>query len=470
MTQQADVGYSAGKRLMHPPRNHPEQIINPIEPNTAQQPSNGKKAIGFWRGWSLVVGGTIGSGIFMLPALLAPFGLMGIIGWLIAGAGALVLSLMLADLARTLPIIGGPYAYARAGMGDFIGFWVGWGYWIALWAATAAIAVACVGYLSFFFPILTSNGLISAAATLALIWTLVLINSQSIAASGNVQLLTTVLKILPLLLVGGLGLTMGSTENLPALNPTGGSYFAVIATSVTLVMWAFVGLEGGTVPAADMKDPERLIPKILITGTLTVLVVYLIAYLGVVLLLPAAALSASNAPFADASVLILGRSGASVIAAGAIMATFGALNTQILLSGQLVRAISLDGLFPGRLDQLNKGGTPARAMIVSGVLASLLVIMNYQKGLVEAFNMMILLSTLTTLIPLAFAAVTAMILFRSKPGAKKKLITAALAFSYALLVIIGAGQETVYFGFILLVAAMPFYAFVKRQPKSDDPT
>jgi APA family basic amino acid/polyamine antiporter len=156
-----------------------------------------------------VVGGTIGSGIFMLPALLAPFGLMGIIGWVIAGAGALVLSLMLSDLARTLPVIGGPYAYARAGMGDFIGFWIGWGYWIALWAATAAIAVACVGYLSFFFPVLASSGLVSAGATLVLIWTLVLINCRSIAASGNVQLLTTVLKILPLLLVGGLGLTMG---------------------------------------------------------------------------------------------------------------------------------------------------------------------------------------------------------------------------------------------------------------------
>jgi APA family basic amino acid/polyamine antiporter len=296
----------------------------------------------------------------------------------------------------------------------------------------------------------------------------VLINCRSIAASGNVQLLTTVLKILPLLLVGGLGLTMGSSENIPALNPAGGSYLAVIATSVTLVMWAFVGLESGTVPAADMKDPERLIPKILITGTLTVLTVYLIAYLGVVLLLPAATLATSNAPFADASVLVLGQSGASVIAAGAIMATLGALNTQILISGQLVRAISLDRLFPGRLDQLNKGGTPAKAMIVSGVLASLLVVMNYQKGLVEAFNMMILLSTLTTLIPLAFAAVTAMILFRGQPGGRKKLITAGLAFSYALLVIIGAGQETVYFGFILLVAAMPFYAFLKRDPKIDE--
>jgi APA family basic amino acid/polyamine antiporter len=130
----------------------------------------------------------------------------------------------------------------------------------------------------------------------------------------------------------------------------------------------------------------------------------------------------------------------------------------------------LDRLFPGRLDQLNKGGTPAKAMIVSGILASLLVVMNYQKGLVEAFNMMILLSTLTTLIPLAFAAVTAMILFRGQPGRRKKLITAGLAFSYALLVIIGAGQETVYFGFILLVAAMPFYALLKRDPKSNNPT
>ncbi len=241
----------------------------------------------------------------------------------------------------------------------------------------------------------------------------------------------------------------------------GGSYFAAIATSVTLVMWAFVGLEGATVPAEDMKDPGRLIPKILLTGTLTVLGIYLIAYLGVILLLPADVLANSNAPFADASVAVLGRSGAGIIAAGAIMATFGALNTQILLSGQLVRAISLDGLFPGQLHRLNAGGTPASAMIVSGALASLLVLMNYSKSLVEAFNMMILLSTLTTLIPLAFAAVTAMLLARDQPGARKKIVTATLAFLYALLVIIGAGAETVYYGFILLVAAMPCYALLK---------
>ena len=425
------------------------------------------KPIGFWRGWSLVVGATIGSGIFMLPALLAPFGLLGIAGWLVAGAGALVLSLMLADLSRSFPLIGGPYAYARRGMGDFIGFWVGWGYWIAIWAATAAIAVACVGYLSFFFPILNTNALASAALTLALIWSLIAINSRSISASGNVQLVTTFLKILPLLLVGTLGLIGGNYDHVPPLNPSGGNYLAVVATSVTLVMWAFVGLEGGTVPANDMKDPDRLIPRILIAGTLTVLAVYLVAYFGVILLLPADLLSASSAPFADASVASLGRSGAGLIAAGAIMATFGALNAQILLSGQLVRAIALDGLFPGRLDQLNSGGTPAKAMILSGVFASVLVLTNYTKGLVEAFNMMILLSTLTTLIPMAFAAITALIIFRGHPKAGRKLATAGLAFCYALLVIIGAGQETVFYGFILLMSAMPVYALIKRPTRAD---
>jgi APA family basic amino acid/polyamine antiporter len=352
-------------------------------------------------------------------------------------------------------------------MGDFIGFWVGWGYWIAIWAAMAAIDVACVGYLSFFFPILNTNPLASAALTLALIWSLIAVNSRSIAASGNVQLVTTFLKILPLLLVGTLGLIGGNYDHVPPLNPSGGNYLAVIATSVTLVMWAFVGLEGGTVPANDMKDPDRLIPRILIAGTLTVLAVYLVAYFGVILLLPADLLSASSAPFADASVASLGRSGAGLIAAGAIMATFGALNAQILLSGQLVRAIALDGLFPGRLDQLNSGGTPAKAMILSGVFASVLVLTNYTKGLVEAFNMMILLSTLTTLIPMAFAAITALIIFRGHAKAGRKLATAGLAFCYALLVIIGAGQETVFYGFILLMSAMPVYALIKRPTRAD---
>ncbi len=428
-----------------------------------------RKSIGFWRGWALVVGGTIGSGIFMLPALLAPYGLLGMVGWIVAGGGAIILSLMLAELSQKLTKIGGPYAYARAGFGDFIGFWIGWGYWIAIWSATAAIAVACVGYLSFFVPALADNALLSTTTTLALIWSLTAINIRSMASSAGLQLVTTLLKILPLLFVAGLGLSMGSTDNVPAFNPSGGSIFAVIATSVTLVMWAFVGLEGGTVPADDMIDPRRTIPRILITGTVTVLVVYLLAFVGVMLLLPAASLANSSAPFADATVTIIGRPGAAIIAVGAIISTLGALNAQVLLSGQIVRAISLDRLFPSQLGRLGQGGTPTNAIIMSATLASILVMMNYSRGLVDAFNMMILLSTLTTLIPLAFASVTALIFLREEGPSfsrNRRIITALLAFSYSLLVIIGAGAETVFYGFILLVAAMPLYVFISPPDKS----
>jgi len=427
--------------------------------------ANSKKALGFWRGWSLVVGGTIGSGIFMLPALLAPYGMMGVIGWLIAGCGAILLSLMLADLSRRIPKIGGPYAYARAGFGDFIGFWIGWGYWISLWSAIAAISVACVGYLGFFIPALSSNPIISTITTLALIWGITLVNIYSMQASGQLQLVTTLLKIIPLVFVGLLGLTMGSAVNLPEFNPAGGNVFAAIATSVTLVMWAFVGLEGGTIPADDIENPEKTIPRILILGTFMVLGVYLIAYLGVILLVPAAVLINSTAPFADATVLIIGGAGASIIALGAIISTLGTLNAQVLLSGQIVRAVTLDKLFPKKLGELGKGGTPTTALVVSSALASILVVMNNTEGLVAAFSMMILLSTLTTLIPLAFASVAALIfLAKDAPSATRRraIVTAILAFLYSLLVIVGAGAETVFYGFILLMAALPFYVLVKK--------
>jgi len=432
---------------------------------TAKGAQKQKKALGFWRGWALVVGGTIGSGIFTLPALLAPYGLLGLVGWFVAGSGALLLAVMLSSLSVRIPAIGGPYAYARAGFGDFVGFWVGWGYWIAIWSATAAIAVACVGYISFFIPILRESSILAAVATLTLIWSLTAMNVRSIGSSGGFQLLTTFLKILPLLFVGVLGFSAGSTDNIPDLNPSGGNLFAVVATSVTLVMWAFVGLEGGTVPAEDMVQPEKTIPRILIFGTLSVLTVYLIAFTGVMLLLPAEQLADSPAPFADATVKVIGSVGASLIALGAMISTLGALNAQVLLSGQVVRAVSLDGLFPEKLGKLGVNGTPVFAIMMSSILASILVLMNYTKGLVEAFNMMILLSTLTTLIPLSFAAIAALLfLKKDAPGAVRTrgMIVAILAFLYSLLVIIGAGAETVFYGFLLLTAAMPFYVLVPR--------
>src|SRR5215217_2812230 len=106
----------------------------------------GPPALGFWACMALVIGNVIGVGIFALPASLAAFGGLALAGWLLTSAGALVLALVFARLSRLIPGAGGPYAYTRAGYGDFAGFLIAWGYWIGLWASVAALAVGTMNY------------------------------------------------------------------------------------------------------------------------------------------------------------------------------------------------------------------------------------------------------------------------------------------------------------------------------------
>ena len=117
-----------------------------------------KHQIGFWSGSALVIGNMVGSGIFLLPSTLALYGGISIIGWICASLGAILLALVFGKLAQLSPSSqGGPYAYTRNGLGDFPAYLVAWGYWVSIWCTNAAIAVALVGYLKVFFPVLGTN-------------------------------------------------------------------------------------------------------------------------------------------------------------------------------------------------------------------------------------------------------------------------------------------------------------------------
>ncbi len=148
-----------------------------------------KRVLGPWMSTALVVGNMIGSGVFLLPASLAAYGGTSIVGWLFTTAGALLLALVFARLGRAFPKIGGPYAYSRAGFGDVIGFQVAWGYWIAIWAGNAAIAIAFVGYLGYFWSGLASSPMLAAIVAIAAVWLLTVINAAGIRPAGIVQLL-----------------------------------------------------------------------------------------------------------------------------------------------------------------------------------------------------------------------------------------------------------------------------------------
>ncbi|MBA3886672.1 MAG: amino acid permease, partial [Acidobacteria bacterium] len=130
------------------------------------------RVIGFWTAVSLVMGNMIASGVFLLPASLAPFGGISFAGWILSAGGSMMLALVFARLARFNPAAGGPYAYTRQAFGDLAGFLVAWGYWISVWCANAAIAVAFVGYLDPFFPAIVRDPASAAMLAIGTVWLL----------------------------------------------------------------------------------------------------------------------------------------------------------------------------------------------------------------------------------------------------------------------------------------------------------
>jgi APA family basic amino acid/polyamine antiporter len=407
----------------------------------------------------------VGSGIFLLPAALAAYGGISFVGWLVTAGGALLLALVFSSLCRALPASGGPYVYARAGLGEFAGFLVAWGYWIALVCGNSAIAVAMVGYLGVFVGGLAGNGAAAAGVALAAMWLLTGINLLGVRSAGRMQVVTTGLKLLPLVAIIVFGLVLFDPSNLGPFNTSGESPLAAVGATAALTLWAFLGLESATVPADDVTDPARTIPRATVVGTLTVAVIYILSTLAVMGLVSAETLAVSEAPFAEAAARLWGPWGAWLVAAGAAVSCFGALNGWILLSGQVPMAAARDGLLPGVLARRSSRGVPAVAIVVSSLFASLLILMNYTRGLVGLFTFAILLSTLATLVPYIFAAVARLRLLalEGRSASRSGVVVAAGAFVYSFWAIAGAGEDVVYLGFLLLLAGLPVFAWLTRK-------
>jgi APA family basic amino acid/polyamine antiporter len=409
------------------------------------------------------MGNMIGSGVFLLPASLAPYGGIGLIGWIVSATGSALLALVFARLARFNPATGGPYAYTRQAFGDLAGFLVAWGYWISIWCTNAALAVAFVGYLDPFFPSIVRAPAAAATVAVATVWLLTAINVWGLRSAGRVQLVTTALKIMPLVIIGVAGVatlqpahfSLGSTDA-PALGSS------VMATA-TLTLWAFLGLECATIPAGSTQDADRTIPRATVIGTLLTAIVYIVGTVGVMGILVPGTLGQSTAPFADAARALAGDRAAALVALGAAISCFGALNGWVLIGGQIPLAVAEDGLFPPAVGRLSARGTPARAMIVAAVLSSGLIAMNYSRGLVDLFTYIILLATLSTLVPYTFCSLAGFILHRREPAlrwSKGAAAVASLAFAFSLFAIAGAGASVVYSGFLLLVCGLPVYVWV----------
>lgn len=423
--------------------------------------------LGLWMCTALVVGNMIGSGIFLLPSSLAAFGPISLVGWIVTAGGAIVLALIFGRLARIVPKTGGPYAYAREGFGDFAGFLIAWGYWIALWSGNAAVAVAFAGYLSFLVPSIGESQLAGLAAALGAIWLVTVINVRGVKEAGLIQIITTVMKLVPILVLIVFGIAHVDPVNYSPVNVSDQSTLSAISACAALTLWAFIGLESATVPAGDVANPERVIPRATILGTSLAAIVYIgvtIVALGV---MPSKDLAGTSAPLAEVAKIMWGSLGGVFVAVGACISTFGTLNGFTLLSGQVPLGAAQDGIFPSRFGQISKSGTPAFGLIFSSILASGLITMNYSDSLSEQFEFIILLATLSTLVPYLVCSLGELMISIStdrklaENQTFKVVALAAIGFLYSIWAIFGAGKDVVFWGFLLLMAGLPVYVWLR---------
>ena len=426
--------------------------------------SDQHRVIGFWKGWSIAVGCAIGSGIFMMPTILAPYGLLGFGGWLVAGAGSILVALTMARLVKRIPKTGGPYVYVNEGLGTFSGFIIAWTYWVACVSAIAGISIAFVGYLGFFLPQIANSQINALLASLLLIWIIVFLNIRSLENSSKFQLISTLLKLLPLIFIILLGASNFNVNNLPELNPSNLHPISLIATVTTLVMWSFIGIETATVPADNVINPQETIPKVLIASVITILVLYILVSIAIAALVPASELLDSSAPFALAASKILGVTGGTIVSLGALISTLGSLNANTLTAGNLSLAAARDGLLPSKFVILSKNGTPIFTYLLTGAFVSILLILNYTKGIVNAFVFMAMLSTLSTLIAYAFCAIAEFKFSRADEKNLQRnnaLLISCGTFLYAFFAIWGAGIEMIIYSIILILIGTPIYLFKK---------
>lgn len=422
---------------------------------------NNDRPLGFWMCTALIVGNVIGMGMFMLPASLAPFGFNAFLGWAVTIVGCLFIAHTFAGFARALPQEDGPYGYTRRAFGNGVAFFVMWCYWVSIWISNATFAVGIVGYLTALAPPLARFPMLQPAVALGLIWFFVLVNMRGAHASGRVQIVTAALKLLPMLAVVLLGawLLLTDASVYVAQLPTTPLSLEATAAAGTIALFAMLGVESATIPAGKVKDAERTIARATMVSTLIIAAVYIGISAIPLLLIPQAELAQSSAPFADLFNRYLGTGSGQWLAIFVVISGLGALNGWTMIAGEVTVSFASHGVFPAAFKKPNRHGAPVAALVFSGVLASVMVLMNYSRSLAQGFTFLSVMVTAATL-PLYFIGGLAMIKLCRRGvvrGSSLLPVSAAMATIFSAWAFYGMGSEPFMWAVVLGAVSLPLF-------------
>jgi amino acid transporter len=423
---------------------------------------------------NLVVGSIIGADIYVASAfgagLLGPFSL---VVWVVAGVIAMIIALCFAQCSALVPKVGGPYAYAHEAWGPFAGFTVGWSLWLAEWMSLAVFPVAFTQYLMFFFPSLTQP-LQLVVKTLFVLF-LILTNVVGVKAAGRTNDVLTIVKLAPLVFFAAAGIVY------IALNvPTAASNFTPFlpyglggfGSALVLIFWAYAGFEISTIPAEEIREPAKTIPKAIIIGIAIVTIFYLVTNIVLFAVRPWSLLQNDKAPLTSAINYIaptplLAFVGVLIVGVGALISVAGSDESGMIGTSQLGYALAADGLFPSSFAKIHpRFKTPYLGIIIQATtaLVAALVATFYINGLST------LIATSVFFMAVAYVATSASIYTLRKkhtaqfnlPGA---LTIPILGAAFSIYLITQCNLTQIGLGLILLLIGMPIY--VKYSPKKE---
>ncbi|ACA57202.1 amino acid permease [Clostridium botulinum] len=336
-----------------------------------------QKNLGLFDAIAIVIGMVIGSGIFFKPAIVfknAGSPILGIVAWLVGGIITIASGLTVAEIAATIPKTGGIFVYIKELYGERLAFLLGWVQSIVyVPGSAAALAIILSTQATSFIPLTTTEQKILAMTFIVFIMVLNIISTKFVS---KMQGIITVGKLIPIIAIIALGFIKGTAKG-DILNVSSSSTVSGFGAALLGTLWAYDGWISVGNMAGELKNPKKDLPRSIIIGLGTTIVVYVLINLALINIMPINSITLSEKPVSDAAVMLLGNTGAKIISAGILIAIFGALNGYLMTGVRIPLAMSQDRIIPfsNFFSKVNgRSGTPVNVFIFEAILACLYVL------------------------------------------------------------------------------------------------
>ena len=410
----------------------------------------------------------MGSGIIMLPTNMAQVGAISLLSWIVTAVGSMAIAYGFAQAGLFNQREGGMSAYAEDAYGKSGYFIVFFLYFLSLAIGNVAIAISAVGYLAAFFPGLSSTPVTTTIGVIGLLWLTTVANFGGPGVTGKIGSVTVWGVILPVGLLSFIGWFWFKGETFSAAwNPQGLSLGQGMNSSISLTLWAFLGMESAAQNSAAVENPKRDVPLACLFGTLGAAVIYILSTTVIQGIVPNPELAKSTGPFGLAYSHMFNPTVGSIVMGLAVLACLGSLLGWQFTISMTAKSASDQRMFPAFFSKLNRMGAPVVGMVVMGVVQSLMALSTASPTLSETFGVLVNLAVVTNVIPyiIALSALPLMMKAGGVEEGKYRLNVAVIliAMLYSTFAIYASGKDAVLGGTLVMALGFIIWGFIAHR-------